>query len=706
MKRIYESRGINATLKTLTLFLLVSTSPVYAAAPVPVSWAQPHYMAAGEGFLVLGYRAGLEVWDWSLTAPLTRAVWQPGAEVEGLAVDGNDVFWVADSVLYASRFASEGLTPLWQIANVGTLQDLAVSGQFVAILVQAGARAEVQFWDRASPGTIRYWTAPGDAALATITLRDSTLAASGAGRVWLARLGTDTATTIDSTDFSVFASDAAWAGDTLLLAYGLSGLKLVPTAGDRYSGPAQSYSDGGFYNFLTVWDGGWASLGLFGQMLTFRRGTDLLPAASLQSEGTSRGLASQSGELAALTAEYGISTLNVFTPQTPYWMERMRLPGVVRSLDYSAIGMLANSDFMGVLRLGDSSYEWLMSNPYNVLDLDVDGNRVAATALLTGTAVFRLDDPPVQQPLSVVHTSVFTRQAEFSGNQMYVYTNSGCDSGFVICDVSNLADVRITDWWSVCVPIQDMERVSGGLAVAMGDSGIWMYQTPIVDSVAPVARAAAGHTIAQLAWRNGVLWSREDSGRLARWEWTGDTLRLIDEHSFANLVWFDAFTTQVATAGSDSTVRMWQWDFGGMPSEIEAWKTRTAPRLVAAVADTVWYVEKDIVYRATTAGGAGIEDDGGSVRPEDAILGQSYPNPFNGATTIPLNLRPGDWEVSIYNILGQRVKLWHGRALAPGPTQLHWDPSAGDGTSGASGVYLIRAQSGGIVESRKVIYLK
>ena len=84
-------------------------------------------------------------------------------------------------------------------------------------------------------------------------MRDSTLAAAGAGNVWLARLGADSGTVIDSTTFSVFASEVEWAGDTLLLTFGFSGLKLVPASGDRFSAPAQTYSDGGLYEYLRPW---------------------------------------------------------------------------------------------------------------------------------------------------------------------------------------------------------------------------------------------------------------------------------------------------------------------------------------------------------------------------------------------------------------------------------------------------------------------
>lgn len=79
----------------------------------------------------------------------------------------------------------------------------------------------------------------------------------------------------------------------------------------------------------------------------------------------------------------------------------------------------------------------------------------------------------------------------------------------------------------------------------------------------------------------------------------------------------------------------------------------------------------------------------------------TYPNPFNSTVRIDYELpRAGDVSLSVFNTLGQRVAtLIDGRAQAGVHTQ-NWSPST------ASGVYLIRLESGELVTSTKVLYIQ
>jgi len=98
-------------------------------------------------------------------------------------------------------------------------------------------------------------------------------------------------------------------------------------------------------------------------------------------------------------------------------------------------------------------------------------------------------------------------------------------------------------------------------------------------------------------------------------------------------------------------------------------------------------------------------------RPDEISL-SLYPNPFNGAVTISLNVIPGltrNPEIEIFDINGRIV------AEIPANGSESAKPSSTN-TSGAyrwqpapalpSGVYLIRARFGGCETSRRVVYLK
>jgi serine protease AprX len=90
------------------------------------------------------------------------------------------------------------------------------------------------------------------------------------------------------------------------------------------------------------------------------------------------------------------------------------------------------------------------------------------------------------------------------------------------------------------------------------------------------------------------------------------------------------------------------------------------------------------------------------------VLRQNYPNPFNGSTTILVDA-PSDAviELSIYNILGQRVrKLYSGKAQV-GTNYFQWANARDDaGNPVAAGLYLCRLSAPGSVSSQKILYIK
>jgi len=80
----------------------------------------------------------------------------------------------------------------------------------------------------------------------------------------------------------------------------------------------------------------------------------------------------------------------------------------------------------------------------------------------------------------------------------------------------------------------------------------------------------------------------------------------------------------------------------------------------------------------------------------------SYPNPFNAATSIRYTLdEPGDVNVSIYNVLGQRVATLANGSQSAGQYTVTWEA-----TGVASGMYFYRLQVNGSIVTRKMLLLK
>lgn len=83
-------------------------------------------------------------------------------------------------------------------------------------------------------------------------------------------------------------------------------------------------------------------------------------------------------------------------------------------------------------------------------------------------------------------------------------------------------------------------------------------------------------------------------------------------------------------------------------------------------------------------------------------LGQNYPNPFNAETVISYQLSViSEVELSVYNILGQKVATLVSARQPAGSYKVEWDASCF-----ASGVYLYRLEAGKFSETRKLIILK
>lgn len=96
------------------------------------------------------------------------------------------------------------------------------------------------------------------------------------------------------------------------------------------------------------------------------------------------------------------------------------------------------------------------------------------------------------------------------------------------------------------------------------------------------------------------------------------------------------------------------------------------------------------------------------VIPDQFVLLNNYPNPFNAGTTIIFQAPEAtEVELAIYNVLGERVRtLFRGTSLA-GENRFVWNGTGDDSALRvASGVYFYRLKTPAATLSNKLIYLK
>ena len=95
-------------------------------------------------------------------------------------------------------------------------------------------------------------------------------------------------------------------------------------------------------------------------------------------------------------------------------------------------------------------------------------------------------------------------------------------------------------------------------------------------------------------------------------------------------------------------------------------------------------------------------------RPEAFALVNNYPNPFNPATTIKYALpQAADVELTVYNVVGQPVRMLVAEHQSAGRYVVEWDATNDSGHSLSSGMYFYRLQAGGeFHEVKKMLLLK
>lgn len=113
------------------------------------------------------------------------------------------------------------------------------------------------------------------------------------------------------------------------------------------------------------------------------------------------------------------------------------------------------------------------------------------------------------------------------------------------------------------------------------------------------------------------------------------------------------------------------------------------------------YIGADIVLAVTNTG------DENGLLPERSSLGQNYPNPFNARTSISFNLQSeANVELSIYNIVGQKVTTLVSGQLSSGEHIVNWDGRDSNGREVASGVYYYRLSTDQFSDTKRMTLLK
>ena len=114
----------------------------------------------------------------------------------------------------------------------------------------------------------------------------------------------------------------------------------------------------------------------------------------------------------------------------------------------------------------------------------------------------------------------------------------------------------------------------------------------------------------------------------------------------------------------------------------------------------------DDVFLVEVGAGSAVEQKPSQMVDSYRLL-QNYPNPFNPSTTIEFGVKNQEMvDLSIYDILGRKVKNLVSETLPGGQYSVSWDGTNQSGALLPSGMYIYRMRAGSYQEFRKLTFVQ
>ena len=98
----------------------------------------------------------------------------------------------------------------------------------------------------------------------------------------------------------------------------------------------------------------------------------------------------------------------------------------------------------------------------------------------------------------------------------------------------------------------------------------------------------------------------------------------------------------------------------------------------------------------------------GSSRPvPETAVGDPFPAPFNASVTVPFTTAgPGQVRISVFNLMGQQVRVLHDGWTEAGVHQAHWDGRSDSGAEAASGIYWALLRTEQFAQSARLVLIR
>lgn len=124
--------------------------------------------------------------------------------------------------------------------------------------------------------------------------------------------------------------------------------------------------------------------------------------------------------------------------------------------------------------------------------------------------------------------------------------------------------------------------------------------------------------------------------------------------------------------------------------------------------DLNWYPDKKQAWQEWIDAGMPVSVERTDLAvPAEFRLAQNYPNPFNPSTTIEFELKNNAYvKLSVYNMLGQRVRNLVDQKQTAGRYLVQWDGMDENGKAVSSGIYFYRIETESFSATKKMLLIR
>ena len=91
----------------------------------------------------------------------------------------------------------------------------------------------------------------------------------------------------------------------------------------------------------------------------------------------------------------------------------------------------------------------------------------------------------------------------------------------------------------------------------------------------------------------------------------------------------------------------------------------------------------------------------------ETAMGDPFPTPFNAGVSVPFTTAaPGQVRISVFNLMGQQVRVLHDGWTEAGAHRAHWDGRTATGADAASGIYWALLEAEKLSQSARLVLIR